>query len=359
MPRRYLLKAAGVGMASLALAAVVPDFLLNDRVERIKKERLHYLPPERLSYPENSIIVGTSPDPNTPDYVDQFQDKLGITPGIVHHFIELGKHEIEPVVIKMQQNLDLGYLPMISFGPHKDRENSQNAMDEMVDLMGMLTGPVLIRPWFEANASWSRAWYGMNVEQYKSAWADLYEKCKKNMIDPQFVYAPNVSTLDAVGSVLRYTPHPEHFQFTGLDLYNKKSIYRTDGRYYGYDYFSAEIELGKDIYDFLHDARTADKPLIITEVNASVEMFRGGWMAEVYRYAVAHGACAVVSFDHNKDGIAWDETDWRLINDEGVIFHLSNEFENEYYYRGHVSPEYTLEIMKSQKLNQVLLPQAA
>lgn len=261
------------------------------------------------------------------------------------------------MIIKMQNNLDLGYLPMISFGPHKNRLNAQKAMDELVDQMGCLSGPVLIRPWFEANGVWTRDWYGMKVDEYKNAWERLYETCQQKIMEPYLVYAPNVSTLASAGSVLTFVPDSNYIDFLGLDLYNKKSIFRTDPRYYAYDFLTPEMEMGRDIYDFLHNESTHNKPLIITEINASVEIYRGSWIAEAYRYAVLHGACAVVSFDHYKEGVAWDEADWRLINDRDVIAHLSSELMNRYYYRGHLNAKYTVEIMKAQKLNEVLLPQ--
>jgi len=65
-------------------------------------------------------------------------------------------------------------------------------------------------------------------------------------------------------------------------------------------------------------------------------------------WAVHHGAVAVVTFDWNKAGMAWDESDWRLANDPRAANIIREEFEKPHFVKQKLSPEESLNLILSQ-----------
>jgi hypothetical protein len=326
----------------------VPDILISERKKRVIEERSEYNPLSRVDVPDNSVLVGTSPDLNDPQKISEYSKGLSITPQIVNLFLNTDKVSKRDTFNNLKTVQELGYIPMLSLG-FKDWDLSTQGEDLGVLLAGLfdIDGPILIRPGFEVNSPWAKKWYGNpSTEQYIESWISLHELIDFFGINAKFVYSPNSSALESVSSVSDYYPGSKYVDIVSLDTYNKKSIYRTDPRYYAYDYYTQQIEMGKDISDLQDIA--FDKPLIITELNASVESFRGGWIAKSIDYAVHHGAVGIVTFDWDKKGDAWDEIDWRVYADRQAAKAVSKEFEKPHFNRNPINAEQNLQLILSQ-----------
>jgi hypothetical protein len=335
--RREFLK---LGLGTVAIITA-PEAVLEARRLAIIYDRGKRQPKQIDTIPSQSIIYGTSVNQNETENALLLSRELQFQPQIVNFFLK--GYQDRFVFEQVQKALDHGFLPMISWGQAEIFTNfidTQKNLDLLCQSINNLTGPILFRPYYEINSDWAKSWWGdISPPSFVDGWERLHDYFDTKKVAASFVFCVNTTT---VGKPFELYI-PRSFKIAAIDGYNKNSIYRTNVRHYMFPNLPPHIEFGPDILTFQQEAPGI--PLLVTEVNASIERGRAQWLQEGFRFFAQCGVRGAMTFDWDKEGVAYDEINWSVGSDRSVVKAFHEEFQLPRYASHNPNVETTLKIL--------------
>lgn len=337
LSRRQLFKFS----AGLGLAAIAPELTVNARTQYLEKTRLASPPLLLPSIENESLIYGTHPHNNDHEYIWETEAHLGSPPQIANFFLyEIGDDQPE-LFSSMTYVANNGILPKLSWGYEGTLFNKHHfdpsPFIRLIDRCKALDYPILFRPFYEMNSSWARKWWPScdSPDAFKLGWGRLIELITSRKA---FNLLPIFSPNDSVSGYPfnEYYPGNDQVFGVGLDSYNKYSYNPFDIRHYTHPNLSPRAMLGPDIKS-LQQLTQFSKPILLTEINSSLDHGKGAWVQGSIEFAAQAGVVGWTIFEWNKAGIAVDEIAWATWFYKDLVQALSRELKKSLY-RPKLSP---------------------